>query len=45
MEESYVNVVILPGYPKERNQKWHSVAIVTLAVRQLIYIVTLWGPL
>lgn len=43
MEESYVNMAVLPGCPKERNQKWISVAIGTLAMHQLVHV--LWGPL
>lgn len=44
MEESYVNMAVLPGCPKERNQKWNSVAIGTLAMHQFVHVV-LWGPL
>lgn len=45
MEESYVNMAILPGCPKERNQKWHSVARGSLAVHRFVHVVALWGPL
>lgn len=45
MEESYVNVAILLGYPKQINQKCHSVAIGTLAMHQFIRVITLCGPL
>jgi len=31
MEESYVNMAILLSYPKQINQKWHSMAIGALA--------------
>lgn len=44
MEESYVNMAVLPGYPKERNQKCHSVAIAILPMHQFVHVVTLWGP-
>lgn len=45
MEESYINMAILPGYPKERNRKWHSVARRTLAMHWFVHVVALWGPL